>query len=154
MGTSASNPCGIQRDRQNTLERPCDYQSRPDSCASRRIRAVVLCIWSFSLIRLPYGTLGDLYTPLNVQIAGAYPTIVLLLVSSQRSLTDATQFSDVPSRPIEFDHNPALSPPTTLTNDPHSRLNIRIPADQCSSVNGILDLSHNNPRSKTNPEPV
>ncbi|KAJ6521957.1 hypothetical protein DFH09DRAFT_212969 [Mycena vulgaris] len=46
-----------------------------------------------SLIRLSHGTLGDLYTPINVQIAGAYPTIVLLLVSTQRSLNEST-FTD------------------------------------------------------------
>ncbi|KAJ7693373.1 hypothetical protein B0H17DRAFT_1059933 [Mycena rosella] len=46
-----------------------------------------------SLIRLPQGTLGDLYTPCQVQIAGAYPSIVLLLVSTQRSLNDSS-FTD------------------------------------------------------------
>ncbi|KAJ7878990.1 hypothetical protein B0H14DRAFT_2436422 [Mycena olivaceomarginata] len=43
-----------------------------------------------SLIRLPHGTLGDLYTPINVQIAGAYPVVVLLLVSSKKSLSDSS----------------------------------------------------------------
>ncbi|KAJ6625780.1 hypothetical protein B0H10DRAFT_1942294 [Mycena sp. CBHHK59/15] len=46
-----------------------------------------------SLIRLPHGTLGDIYTPVNVQIAGAYPPVVLLLVSLQKSLSETT-FSD------------------------------------------------------------
>ena len=44
-----------------------------------------------TVIRLPEGTLGDLYTPVNVQIAGIYPSIVLLLVNHERSL-DRTIF--------------------------------------------------------------
>ncbi|KAJ6527639.1 hypothetical protein B0H19DRAFT_860878, partial [Mycena capillaripes] len=43
-----------------------------------------------SLIRLPQGTLGDLYTPVNVQIAGAYPCVVLLLVSTKKSLSESS----------------------------------------------------------------
>ncbi|EJD54813.1 hypothetical protein AURDEDRAFT_179871 [Auricularia subglabra TFB-10046 SS5] len=42
-----------------------------------------------TLIRLPYGTLGDIYTPVNVQIAGIYPTIVLLIVGLQMTIQDA-----------------------------------------------------------------
>ncbi|KAJ7680660.1 hypothetical protein DFH06DRAFT_1163848 [Mycena polygramma] len=59
-----------------------------------------------SLIRLPHGTLGDIYTPINVQIAGAYPPVVLLLVSMQRSLNETTFLGtfegSTPSRPIQF----------------------------------------------------
>ncbi|KAJ7141446.1 hypothetical protein C8R44DRAFT_246963 [Mycena epipterygia] len=77
-----------------------------------------------SLIRLPQGTLGDLYTPINVQIAvsfysafpvvqsnslyaqGAYPLVVLLLVTMQRSLTETTFLNtfegSAPSHPIQF----------------------------------------------------
>ncbi|KAJ7187859.1 hypothetical protein C8R46DRAFT_1205091 [Mycena filopes] len=84
-----------------------------------------------SLIRLPEGTtLGDLYTPVNVQIAGAYPTIVILLASTTRSLSESsfTQGDDryasqsirfngiigstsTPNQPsrIQFASNPALS---------------------------------------------
>ncbi|KAG7093132.1 hypothetical protein E1B28_009415 [Marasmius oreades] len=40
----------------------------------------------FTLIRLPIGTLGDIYTPVNVQIAGIYPLVVLLLVNHGQSL--------------------------------------------------------------------
>ncbi|KAJ7708331.1 hypothetical protein B0H17DRAFT_917027 [Mycena rosella] len=43
-----------------------------------------------ALIRLPQGTLGDLYTPCQVQIAGAYPSIVLLLVNTQGSLNESS----------------------------------------------------------------
>ncbi|EEB89220.1 hypothetical protein MPER_12707 [Moniliophthora perniciosa FA553] len=56
-----------------------------------------------SLIRLPLGTLGDIYTPVNIQIAGIYPIVVLLLVSQGKSLdptvfntTDATSSQGVP----------------------------------------------------------
>ncbi|KAJ7077298.1 hypothetical protein B0H15DRAFT_955169 [Mycena belliarum] len=59
-----------------------------------------------TLIRLPHGTLGDIYTPIAVQIAGAYPSVVLLLVSMQRSLNDTTFLdtfeASTPSRPIQF----------------------------------------------------
>ncbi|KAF7376461.1 hypothetical protein MSAN_00061700 [Mycena sanguinolenta] len=52
---------------------------------------ILYCISSLavlisSFIRLPNGTLGDIFTPINVQIAGAYPSVVLLLVSTQSSL--------------------------------------------------------------------
>ncbi|KAJ7693335.1 hypothetical protein B0H17DRAFT_1059787 [Mycena rosella] len=67
-----------------------------------------------SVIKLPEGTLGDLYTPVHTQIAGAYPSVVLLLVSMQRSLNETTFLNtfeaSAPSRPIEFrtgDANPA-----------------------------------------------
>lgn len=44
-----------------------------------------------TVIRLPIGTLGDLYTPVNAQLAGIYPIVVLLLVNQDRSL-DKTIF--------------------------------------------------------------
>ncbi|KAK7044001.1 hypothetical protein VNI00_008169 [Paramarasmius palmivorus] len=51
----------------------------------------VICLIS-SLIRLQDGTLGDIYTPINIQIAGIYPIVVLLLVSRGQSL-DQTVFN-------------------------------------------------------------
>ncbi|KAF8210628.1 hypothetical protein K438DRAFT_2011956 [Mycena galopus ATCC 62051] len=42
------------------------------------------------LIKLPYNTLGDLYTPVYFQMAGAYTPIVLLLVSMQKSLHETS----------------------------------------------------------------
>ncbi|KAL0060095.1 hypothetical protein AAF712_013112 [Marasmius tenuissimus] len=39
-----------------------------------------------TVIRLPVGTLGDIYTPMNTQIAGMYPMVVLLLVSHGKTL--------------------------------------------------------------------
>ncbi|EEB92435.1 hypothetical protein MPER_09054 [Moniliophthora perniciosa FA553] len=46
-----------------------------------------------SLIRLRVGTLGTIYTPVHVQIAGIYPIIVVLLVNQGKSL-DQTVFCD------------------------------------------------------------
>ncbi|KAK0461718.1 uncharacterized protein EV420DRAFT_1526815 [Desarmillaria tabescens] len=75
-----------------------------------------------TVIRLPFGTLGDVYTPVNVQFAGIYPTIVLL-VSHQGELNETAMFtfqSDKSNPPeqspnvsnldaIEFGGNPHLS---------------------------------------------
>ena len=38
------------------------------------------------LVSLPKGSVGDLYAPVNIQIAGIYPIIVVLLVNHERSL--------------------------------------------------------------------
>ncbi|KAF8882216.1 hypothetical protein CPB85DRAFT_408958 [Mucidula mucida] len=43
--------------------------------------ALLIC----SLVHMPLGRLGDVYTPVNVQIAGIYPVIVLLLAEYQNS---------------------------------------------------------------------
>ncbi|ESK89953.1 hypothetical protein Moror_751 [Moniliophthora roreri MCA 2997] len=51
-----------------------------------------------SLIRLPVGTLGSIYTPVHVQIAGIYPIIVFLLVNQGKSL-DQTVFCDTVDAP-------------------------------------------------------
>ncbi|KAF9055374.1 hypothetical protein BDZ89DRAFT_1055973 [Hymenopellis radicata] len=45
------------------------------------ISGIVVLI--FGVVRLPVGTLGDVYMPVNVQIAGIYPIVVLLLVDYQ-----------------------------------------------------------------------
>lgn len=60
-----------------------------------------------TLIRLPFGTLGDIYTPVNVQIAGIYPTIVLLIVGLQMTIQDATTNVELDESALEF----ALSHP-------------------------------------------
>ncbi|KAJ6500181.1 hypothetical protein C8R47DRAFT_971244 [Mycena vitilis] len=49
-----------------------------------------------TLIRLPYNTLGDIYTPVNIQIAGAYAPIVLLLVRTQKSLSETSFLATIP----------------------------------------------------------
>lgn len=68
-----------------------------------------------TLIKLPYGTLGDVYTPVNVQIAvgvliaycalcialftrmiqGIYPAIVIVLVGLQRTMNDTTTVTEI-----------------------------------------------------------
>ncbi|KAF5388957.1 hypothetical protein D9757_005028 [Collybiopsis confluens] len=39
-----------------------------------------------TVIPVKLGTLGDLYTPVNVQLAGIYPVVVLLLITHDKSL--------------------------------------------------------------------
>ncbi|EJD54808.1 hypothetical protein AURDEDRAFT_51722 [Auricularia subglabra TFB-10046 SS5] len=55
-----------------------------------------------SLIVLPFGTLGDIYTPVNVQIAGIYPTVVLLIVSLNMTVQDATANGAYVDSGLEF----------------------------------------------------
>ncbi|KAK0243186.1 hypothetical protein EDD85DRAFT_900395 [Armillaria nabsnona] len=52
-----------------------------------------LMILITAVIRLPDGTLGDLYTPVTVQFAGIYPAIVILLVHRQGELNKTVMFS-------------------------------------------------------------
>lgn len=47
-------------------------------------------------IRLPYGTVGDLYAPINVQLAGMYPTLVILIVNLGMTVQEST--ADAKSR--------------------------------------------------------
>ncbi|KAK7005873.1 hypothetical protein R3P38DRAFT_3040097 [Favolaschia claudopus] len=47
------------------------------------LSTIVLLIASF--IRIPHGTLGDLYAPINLHIASAYPPAMILLVNSSHS---------------------------------------------------------------------
>ncbi|KAK0216179.1 hypothetical protein IW262DRAFT_1464715 [Armillaria fumosa] len=75
------------------------------------------------MIRIPFGTLGDIYTSISVQFAGIYPTIVILLVSRRGELNETTVFtfadkgnpSERPSNkvsnlsPIEFGDNPNMN---------------------------------------------
>ncbi|KAJ7909448.1 hypothetical protein B0H13DRAFT_2330390 [Mycena leptocephala] len=67
-------------------------------------------------------TLGDLYTPVSVQIAGAYPCVVLLLVSTKKSLSESS-FTDsysgtgsTPSQPIRFGTLGSNSTASTIDN--------------------------------------
>ncbi|KAK7005779.1 hypothetical protein R3P38DRAFT_3039552 [Favolaschia claudopus] len=65
------------------------------------------------LIRLPYNTLGDLFTPVSIQIAGAYTPIVLLLISTKKSLSDPTFLGTVPDA-LKMPSIEERSPATTL----------------------------------------
>ncbi|KAJ6498954.1 hypothetical protein C8R45DRAFT_1210820 [Mycena sanguinolenta] len=59
------------------------------------VSAITLLLFSVIPGRLPTGNrLGDLYGPINIQLAGAYPSIVLLLVSGHGSLNDSTFSND------------------------------------------------------------
>jgi len=61
------------------------------------------------LVRLPVvGTIGDIYMPINGQIVGIYPTIVLVIVSMQRSM-DTTTF--MPQGPSSVDLEFAVPAP-------------------------------------------
>ncbi|KAK1216426.1 hypothetical protein PQX77_020946 [Marasmius sp. AFHP31] len=58
-----------------------------------------------TLIRLPVGTLGNISTPVNIQIAGMYPIVVLLLVNHGKTLENTvfmqnTDFNDARSPPV------------------------------------------------------
>ncbi|KAJ7699813.1 hypothetical protein B0H16DRAFT_1903136 [Mycena metata] len=70
-----------------------------------------------SLIRLPLGpTLGDLYTPVNIQIAGAYPTIVILLVSTKQSLSESS-FTEGSTSSAAFNPGPMPSEPIRFVKE-------------------------------------
>ncbi|KAJ7772722.1 hypothetical protein DFH07DRAFT_803008 [Mycena maculata] len=71
-------------------------RSRADQILSLVVESGVLYCFSgltvlvSSLIRLPHGTLGDIYSPVNTLIAGAYPSVVILLVRMHKSLSETT----------------------------------------------------------------
>ncbi|KAK0444380.1 hypothetical protein EV421DRAFT_2018673, partial [Armillaria borealis] len=71
-----------------------------------------------TLIRLPDGTLGDVYTPVHVQFAGIYPAVVLLLVSHRGELNQTVVFTSQGQNnalnvsnlaTIEFGNNPHVN---------------------------------------------
>ncbi|KAF9068723.1 hypothetical protein BDP27DRAFT_1294856 [Rhodocollybia butyracea] len=66
-----------------------------------------IMVLAASLVRLPNGTLGDIYTPVNFQIAGIYPLVVLLLVNQDSSLKKTVFASTIPNsmpQPREESH--------------------------------------------------
>ncbi|KAK0461723.1 uncharacterized protein EV420DRAFT_125027 [Desarmillaria tabescens] len=92
-------------------------------------------------IRLPFGTLGDIYVPVNAQFAGMYPTIVLLFVNRRSAISETVVFTfqgkpDAPDHErdsmrletIEFRSNPLLDTSainegeTEITSDESLRL--------------------------------
>ncbi|KAK0465917.1 uncharacterized protein EV420DRAFT_1508783 [Desarmillaria tabescens] len=62
-------------------------------------------------IQLPFGNLSDVYTPVQVQFAGIYPTLVILLVSRQGELNETTMFT------VEDKRNPSEQPSSVLILD-------------------------------------
>ncbi|KAJ7495839.1 hypothetical protein B0H11DRAFT_2000814 [Mycena galericulata] len=89
---------------------------------------VLYCIFALTLllaclIRLPHGTLGDLYTPISVLIAGAYPPIVILLVSVKPSLNEPHFAESIfnppsPSKPLDIIGGSAYTSPTSTVGGP------------------------------------
>ncbi|KAJ6521951.1 hypothetical protein DFH09DRAFT_212861 [Mycena vulgaris] len=101
-----------------------------------------------SLWRLPHGgTLGDLYLPIHLYIAGAYPSIVILLVSMKRPLNEST-FSDAltsdfaPSEGIIF--GSAYTSPTSTVGGPesmHPKRNMTLEQKRARSLSRFSDDS-------------
>ncbi|KAK0491422.1 hypothetical protein IW261DRAFT_1413728 [Armillaria novae-zelandiae] len=92
-----------------------------------------------TVIRLPFGTLGDVYTPVNVQFAGIYPAIVILLVTYRGELNETVLFGTSQGRSnaratvsnldtIEFGHNPHVNSSSgeaeTFADVAHTRLSV------------------------------
>ncbi|KAJ4482911.1 hypothetical protein C8J55DRAFT_510965 [Lentinula edodes] len=76
----------------NNLDSAVDRHSRAGKIFALLVETGVIyslsCLTVFvsSLIPLKEGTLGDLYTPVNIQFAGIYPVAVLLLVTQNHTL--------------------------------------------------------------------
>ncbi|EJD54811.1 hypothetical protein AURDEDRAFT_119186 [Auricularia subglabra TFB-10046 SS5] len=60
------------------------------TCAMQGSHGTQVTVIVAMLIRLPSGTLGDIYIPVNVQLAGMYPTVVLLIVGMNTTLHQMT----------------------------------------------------------------
>jgi len=73
---------------------------------SRQIVALVSPV-----IHLPFGTLGDIFMPVTVQLAGMYPIIVLLLVENNRSL-DTTYCSSSSIKDVRISQSSRIEPMT------------------------------------------
>lgn len=95
-----------------------------------------------TIIKLPYGTLGDIYTPVNLQIAvrrftftkiylstqaviiidilqGIYPAIVIVLVGLQRTMNDTTYWqSTEPTVKASRSAPSAVASQIQFTRDP------------------------------------
>ncbi|KAJ3768976.1 hypothetical protein FB446DRAFT_749707 [Lentinula raphanica] len=76
----------------NSLENAVDRHSRAGKIFALLIETGViyslscLTVLISTLIPLKEGTLGDLYTPVNTQLAGIYPVVVLLLITRNHTL--------------------------------------------------------------------
>jgi len=91
-----------------------------------------------TLVHLPVGTLGDLYLPIHVQIAGIYPTAVLMLVSQERSIGETAISAGVPTAAVprlstmEFGAN-TVHPPTILAMPMNGSVNDSTQSDTMQS---------------------
>ncbi|KAJ3546295.1 hypothetical protein NM688_g5530 [Phlebia brevispora] len=68
------------------------------------------------LIKLPYGTVGDIYTPVNLQIAGIYPTIVIVLVGLQRAM-DSSMNWQISKPSVPSSYRASVSAPIQFTTE-------------------------------------
>ncbi|KAI0087101.1 hypothetical protein BDY19DRAFT_300721 [Irpex rosettiformis] len=85
------------------------------------VSSIIVLISSF--IRVPGGTLGDIYTGIHAQIAGMYPALVMILVNYQRSSEGLVSTSFVANN---FNFNPNSSKATPIgslrfTDGPEAR---------------------------------
>ncbi|KAJ3719567.1 hypothetical protein DFJ43DRAFT_1042700 [Lentinula guzmanii] len=73
----------------------CEGQQISPAITPNNLLPKKVTILIATLIPLPKGTLGDLYTPVNLQLAGMYPLIVLIMVNKNRTLDKVVSvFSD------------------------------------------------------------
>ncbi|KAF7357720.1 hypothetical protein MVEN_00817900 [Mycena venus] len=116
-----------------------------------------LTVLAASLIRLPQGTLGDLYTPVNVQLAGAYPTIVLLLVSTKKSLSESSFTDDdfsssgsgsAASQPIRFAKLGTNSTGTTASSEFPKPIHFARNPAMSGTDSVIMDISSSRPSTE------
>ncbi|KAJ3993200.1 hypothetical protein F5050DRAFT_1714681 [Lentinula boryana] len=61
-----------------------------------------------TLIPLKEGTLGDLYTPVNTQLAGMYPVVVLLLITQDQTLDRTVRAFSSGVEQVGFHHSGQL----------------------------------------------
>ncbi|KAF7792383.1 hypothetical protein EIP86_003420 [Pleurotus ostreatoroseus] len=103
----------------------------------------------FSVVKIPHRTVGDIYSPMSLQVAGMYPTIVIVLINLQ-SWTEATmlpqpsiattrtmhshiQFArSVSQRPISIGEEAYMQPETSPTKADE----LRYAKDAAGSVEG------------------
>lgn len=52
--------------------------------------AAGIALLAAAAIRLPYGTLADLFFPAAAQLAGLYPTLILVIISARMSMNETT----------------------------------------------------------------
>ncbi|KAJ7071982.1 hypothetical protein C8F01DRAFT_1102072 [Mycena amicta] len=121
-----------------------------------------------SLIRLQIGTLGDLYGPVAVQIAGGYPSALLLLITASgnsgqiASLNEKTELRlqpssptslDFKSRPIGGDGDGDFKPRPLIPERVHVDLNLDSPKPTTTEfyIAPVADLNSNPSIQKSRP---
>ncbi|THU80031.1 hypothetical protein K435DRAFT_845249 [Dendrothele bispora CBS 962.96] len=83
----------------------------------------LIMVLILTLIRLPVGTIGDICTPVNIQMAGLYPNILLLLINQEQSFAETVFTSTIP--PAHHRHRAVVSEQPVETHpqlEQHSQL--------------------------------